>query len=568
MTELPPELRWMRVYVTGADLTESGIPTSADDVHEALRRLSVFDCLRMLGRLSANLLLASSSNSHETQQALIDAVASPAPELHRRLSELLAAGHIAFFPQQLYHLVRLSLIHGDRRPPDDFEEGRLASEFLLALFGVSDSFEGDLGDVRDADERLSWALRQTAINHSEERLTQWSFYYELFEEIWPSLDKAPDADNAFKRYTGLTITEYLTLGFAMSAGFGRSVDNGPPQGELVSSQWFSKSEISGEAIQAFLRVTARSADELRLAVADESATHGGTTFGSLALEQTPIVEGPEHRLYAPNLAALERRSTHGIFHVLAEGAVNEGSDRETYTSPFGAAFQVWAERCFERMEGNGDEPRLFADVRYGPKGQPRDTSDVVLRYERQIVAVEVVAGALRIRTLTHGDIEAFNADLEKFVFKKARQLTRRIADIQAGETREIGLDADGVGRIWPVIVTAAPFPVRAEIMQRIRRELKERQLLQAKTVAPLSILSAEELAAAESDLETSGDSFLDLLVSWKGHARTGDIYLKNFLFERGHIQKAAAHHERMFGEASRRMLAELFRGGRPPDQAN
>ena len=219
-----------------------------------------------------------------------------------------------------------------------------------------------------------------------------------------------------------------------------------------------------------------------------------------------------------------------------------------------------------RMEGGGEEPQFFNDVRYGTKKKPRDTPDVVMRYERQLVAVEVVAGVLRVRTWTHGDVDSFAADLEKLVYKKAQQLSRRIADMKDGECKKVGLDLEGVQTVWPVIVTATPFPIRPEIMQRIRRELKRRGLLRGSRgirVGPISILSAEELAGAEAHCATTGDSFLKLLTSWKSHRRTGDYYLSNFIFDGGAVDRAAKHHEEMFAEATRSMFKQIF--GKEPE---
>ena len=66
-------------------------------------------------------------------------------------------------------------------------------------------------------------------------------------------------------------------------------------------------------------------------------------------------------LYVVDFAAFERRATHGIFHLLAEGPEAEGKGRELFTTPFGAAFQIWGERCLRRAEGGNDEVRVFAD---------------------------------------------------------------------------------------------------------------------------------------------------------------------------------------------------------------
>lgn len=558
MARVPPELEWAGIHVTGAELNDSGRPVEESEIVDALKQISVYDCLSVVGQLSASLVLANGRFSRSTQQRFIDYLAVDSPELRHRLTRCLNRGQIVIFEQQLYHLGRLALLHGDLRPPDAFAQGRLGDHFLLALFGVTDLFDHDLGNGPIKDNVLRLELRQTAMGHDEERLIQWSFYYELFDRIWPSLPKAPDADEAFQRYTQLTINEYLSLGFAFSAGFQQERDEWP-LAHFVPEKWFSSLTLPESSWRSFLGVSAGSVERLREQLLAEEEELGSTTYQSLAIEKRPIIEGPNGQIYLANFAALERRATHGIFHILGEGAESEGLDRETFTSPFGAAFQRWAEGCVDRMEGGRQEPTIFADERYGSKKEPRDTPDVVLRYERQIVAMEVVAGALQIRTSTHGDLTTFARDLKKLVYKKADQLTKRIADIKDGKTAGIGLTAEGAGRFWPVIVTAAPFPVRSEVMKKIRRDLKDQGLLQDKDIGPISIISAEDLAGLEGYVETSQDSALNVISGWKAHRRTGDHFLKNYLWQQ---QKGSvptpAHHAEMFDAATTAMLKFLF----------
>ena len=527
--------------------------------------MSVYDCLSVIGQLNVSLVLANERYSRAAQGKFIDYLAADSPELRRRLHICLQRGQIAIFEQQLYHLSRLALLHGDLRPPDGFAQGRVADLFLFVLFGVTDLFDNDLGSGPIKETMLRFELRQTAMGHDEERLIQWSFYYELFDRIWPDLPKAPDADEAFKRYTQLTINEYLALGFAFSAGF-QQERNEWPLAHFVPNEWFRSLTLPESSWRSFLDVAAAPVESLREQLLAEEAELGSTTFQSLAIEKQPIIEGPNAQLYMANFAALERRATHGIFHILGEGAESEGLDRETFTSPFGAAFQKWAEDSVDRMEGGRQEPTIFADERYGSKRQPRDTPDVVLRYERQIVAMEVVAGALQIKTSTHGDLATFARDLEKLVYKKADQLTKRIADIKDEATAEIGLTAEGVTRFWPVIVTAASFPVRSEIMKKIRRELKDRDLLQGRDIGPISIVSAEDLAGLEAYVETSHESILKVISGWKSHRRTGDFSLKNYLWQQqpGATQPPG-HHSKMFDAATNEMLKFLF-GDQGPGQ--
>jgi hypothetical protein len=175
------------------------------------------------------------------------------------------------------------------------------------------------------------------------------------------------------------------------------------------------------------------------------------------------------------------------------------------------------------------------------------------------VAADVVAGPLQARTVTRGDLAAFDRDMAKLVEKKAGQLAKRVNDIMTGEARNVGLAPEGIGAIWPVIITATSFPHRPEIGPVVRQRLKKLGLLQGKLYRPLAIISAEELAAAEGAIE-GGASFLDLLREWKAHANTGDHSFKNFLIDRqpDRRQLPAEHHREMYKEAMNTMTAHVF----------
>lgn len=386
------------------------------------------------------------------------------------------------------------------------------------------------------------------------RLSAW--YYSTPRAPLPQAQ----ADAAFERFTGLSIRKFMAVGMAFSSSFA-AVHEGPVgRAWLDIDSYFAQTKLAAEDIGTFLNVSGTTLDQLRDNLAWEEEQFGATTFGALAFERTPLLMGPDSRAYLISLESLERRVTEGILHILAEGAEGEGGKREDYTSPFGKAFQQWAAACFERVnKGVKDPPKLFVDESYGPKRRSKDTPDVVLRYPRTIVAAEIVSGPMQARTMTHGDLSAFEADLVKLVDKKAKQLTKRIAEILAGEAAEIGLDAEDVGMVWPVIITATSFPVRPEIGPVIRARLKDKGFLLNRKIRPVSIITAEEIAASEGTM-VEGVSFVRLLAEWKQNAATGDHPFKNFLIfrEREQRRRPAKHHRDLYAEASRDLVGLIL----------
>jgi hypothetical protein len=148
--------------------------------------------------------------------------------------------------------------------------------------------------------------------------------------------------------------------------------------------------------------------------------------------------------------------------------------------------------------------------------------------------------------------------LEKLVYKKAKQLSNRIDDIRSGETEKIGLSPEGIARYWPVIVMAAPFPGRPTAMKADRDRIKERGWLTGRDVAPIAIVTATDLAALESFLESNDGTVLNLVRGWKSHADTGDFPLQNYLYESGSLKRTANHFREVFDRGSTDIVKRLF----------
>ena len=113
---------------------------------------------------------------------------------------------------------------------------------------------------------------------------------------------------------------------------------------------------------------------------------------------------------------------------------------------------------------------------------------MILGYDATPMFVEVVSGPLRVGTLTRGDLDDFDADLDRLVIEKARQLDTSIKDFLDGKLAIDDVDPTITRRVWPVIVTSHAFPLRDEISVAITDALGAAGYLQCERVAPLAIL--------------------------------------------------------------------------------
>ncbi len=387
----------------------------------------------------------------------------------------------------------------------------------------------------------------------DDHLPATAIHYEVYRKLLPELDPkaAKGLEAAFERHTGVSMAKFFTIGSAVEARF---INATREEGEgglvLIPSTYFSSVKVSEQDWKSFFNFVARDQKNLRCELEAEDAHYGKTTYGSLAFDRFPLFEGEPGQYVPISMPALQRRFNEGIIHILSEAAEDEKLKRTIYSSKFGLPFQELVERTLRRgVEAGGKEVPIAADVLYGSSSsKERRSSDVILGYEGNPVFVEVVSGPLRVGTLTRGDLDHFSEDLQRLVVGKAEQLDRSIADFREGKLILTGIDPLAAGKIWPVIVTSHAFPLRNEISLAVDVALQDAGPLQHPKIAPLSILSAEELFFCEGFMQR-GETFLNLISGWKRSPGSAHSF-KNYLIERGNGRAPGSDHfKRRFAEA-------------------
>jgi hypothetical protein len=538
-------------YATASELTGAR-PVREKDLAARLGGLSTADCLVAIAHLSTRLFAqARPQEGPQLQYELAGQMLGDGP-LALAVLERLRAGQITsvFFEQQLVHLARLVILHADRRPRDGFDDGRLLGEWAKCLLDVGDLLDPAL-DILDDEQRLPWELRQCALNHHEDQMPSSALHHEVYRVLWPARTSAryQQVNEAFQRHTTMTIGDYFTIGAAVLARLAVRGSGEPTVLPAIEpAEYFSAASIDPVAWQAFLALTARDPDGLREELLAEQQTYGTTTYGSLTFERYPLVK-IENGVYVPvSMNSLQRRVSEGVFHLLRDAATSEGHDLRRYSSRFGRVFQEFVEQTLRRGVAFGShEIPIVADINYGTAARTRDSTDVILAYERNPVFVEVVSGPLLVATITRGDLASFEKDADKLVVEKARQLDESIAAFFTGDLVLPGVDPATVSRVWPVIVTSHPFPHRELITRTVEALVRNAGHLRAERVAGLAIVSAEELFFCEGFMQ-QGATFLALIRGWKSGPHP-DLSFKNHLIELGNGRAPISEHcERRFAE--------------------
>jgi hypothetical protein len=416
---------------------------------------------------------------------------------------------------------------------------------------VTDLLDADL-DIEDPVQRTAWEIRQCCLNNHEDQLPVTAIHHEVYRAIWPELEdeRAREVEDAFARHAGMPIADYFTVGAAVLARFLTRGANEEGAPGINPAQAFAQAAMARETWEAFFTLTARDPDALRDELIDEAGHYGESTYSSLTFERFPLVE-IEPGLFLPlSMASLRRRVSQGVYHILKDAAVADERDPHYYSSVFGLAFQESAERTLRRgVDLERSSATITADVTYGPRSQRRRSSDVILKYERNPVFVEVVSGPLHAATTTQGNLKSFASDVDRLVVEKTRQLDRCIRDFFNNDLELPAIDPAIVGHVWPVLVMSHTFPHADYTLKVVDDLIREKKYLQHERVGELAIISAEELFFCEGFMQI-GTSFLALVRGWKS-GPMANVSLKNYLIALGHGRAPGSEHfVRRFAEAN------------------
>ncbi|HWF49863.1 MAG TPA: hypothetical protein VG294_04370 [Solirubrobacteraceae bacterium] len=546
-------LDWASVYWTHEELF--GTRMTETELVEILRQIAIDDCLEALARLSC-MVEGSGVVDRDRQIQILRRIGFSSETEEQLIARLQSAGQrpsrMLFFPQQVVHLTRLAIQHCDRRPRDRFDSGKLASLFVEAIFGVTDLFREELKNATP-EGAMSFVLRQLGLMSRAETLYLFSRYYELLVKLWPTVIESNGVFEpavAFKKFTGLTIEQYFTMGFGVYTRFLNHVNNQtePEEFALQPDRYFGDTLLNEADWRRFLSLLSGTPDSLRASLNEEDANYGPTRYRSHSFDRCPLVEINDGLIVPTSFAALERAVTEGVFWLLADAAESQGLRREAFTSPFGKVFERFAQEALERIAAREPEPpKTFRDFSYGSKRERALSSDISIVYPNEAIFVEIVTGRPNVATETRGDIRSFWGDVERLIAKKARQLRRCWNDFFIfGRLKFDGTGPASIRTVWPVLVLIEGFPLMpplfGEILQKLRGENWP------KGAPALTLIDADELGALE-ELVERGWTTRDVIRHWKRDAP--QLPLTNWLAQTPGLSHGRLGHASWYEESFR-----------------
>ena len=554
-----PASRYVRTFLTYTEL--GGDPVDEAWIVSRLQKMSAYDCLQAIGRLSCMVDAAPLGDPNQ-QLRIMERLGWP-QAVRDRVEPILRSngGRTLFFPQQLVHLSRLAALHADPRPMDNFGKHALVDDFIQCVLGVTELLGEDGVDLELEANQVSWILRQTTINERQDSVAMWARYYDIFVRTWDQVatPEAFDAAAAFEEFASISIPHWLSTGFAFYALFLRYGTLDSEDFFVVPGDGFSETSMQRAEWEAFLELTAVTLEECRARIVAEHERLGPTIYRCQSFEERPLlrVPGDAERIFPLALDSLERHITEGIFWILSDAAMDKSLPREHFTGAFGQVFEEWVQRAFERAIPPIGVQRVHRAKPYaGPDGDV-DSTDVIIDYEPDVVFVEVVAKRPQAATLTRGDYASFGQDLEMGILKKAKQLDRNVADFRSGRLVVGGMDPNRITRIFPVILSIEGFPSMPPIPMVIAERIKAKGLLC--DLPSVALVSAEELAAIEAFME-QGVSFLELLRGWKLDSGLAGLPFSNYIDMSPGLKSKLGHRAIYQGECWDQLTSSI-RGG-------
>jgi hypothetical protein len=252
-----------------------------------------------------------------------------------------------------------------------------------------------------------------------------------------------DITSAFRSLTGLTVEEFVFIGFWIWAVKTQKQLDRP----FFHMDDFVLPEVpllAPDKMCAFFGRTSASYDAFRRAAARVSAAGAEhAEYAANQLEWTPIIRTQSDLCVLPIARFLIQRVTTGVFYDLIE---THGRD---FAGPFGLIVQDYVG---DLLHSTYDASQVVPEFKYGPHN--RDSIDWIVVEGDQAVLLECKTRRLQLPTKVTGETDLLRRDLEDVV-KGLRQLHRFREDVLAGVAGTERLR--GLRELVPVVVVFDPF---------------------------------------------------------------------------------------------------------------
>jgi hypothetical protein len=537
-------LEYGRAYVLSEDIFPNRLsPDSLPNILQHLDRVRTM----IYAAKAAWIIEDQGPFNRKIQYTLADRVL---PDIRKPLAfwQLRFPYKVLFFHTQFLVLMKFICLHS--RPRDD--SGKLTSADLFkigtALFGVTDLIARESERIhsslseRDRVERIAIELVTGAHLIRKQRLlldVVRSKYLYVHQHQEAACNPPPDfieINNPFEETTGLTIQFFFEIGLAVVFYYLRFRDleiSEYPAGDFIvlnARKWLADTKIPTEIIDRFINFLSIGLDDLKSQISEEDKRSLGYDF--LVIKERPLLRIWDDSCLPFSFEFLCERLTTGVYWAIFD-KLKEFGDEEKFSRYNGYLFEKYVAQLLKEIHDRDvkdKERKYFADTPFRIGKQEYKTPDAVLIGNDYIILIEATASRIKAySTIARGIREAFVEDCEKIVFKKAAELDGFIQLLRGNQVIINGETLDGSKKIYPVIVAIEEFPRIPPLDDYILQEISKRGLLNFLDLAPLSIVSIEDI----EDVNLRNSLLLRIVLDeWQSSGRFPYTSLSVFLHDR------------------------------------
>jgi len=538
------------LFVTHKEAFGQVIPL--DSIQSMLKGINLHECLRVLVPISLALDVHGHGNPH-LQQYVARKVLPPQvstvvlPLLSRRPQQAVCC------KQQVLTLMKLSFLNCPSDSGARFEEDRETKErfFRECLLGILDHLDGeefieDLESITslDAQERklTGLVLRLESLQLHEQYRYALPRHYELFIEIPQRRElkghpNAIDFEQLFREATGLGLRPYLYLGLTLVARY-QAIDFTKSslswQDILIDpGRWFPSAVPPGE-VERFWSNLALDTDGFRRALQAESSDMDHLFHSFLTFERWPLYMSKPDTCLPLDLSFLRHKISSGLFWQIDSYLLSKDqADWREFREFFGGLFQAYVSDLLSRAIPTRSPlvQRLFLDLKYD-KPEKRASDAILIDFIEGTRAVLIDAKGKRpkkVPTYIRGDIESYDQDICEIVLRSAQQIDRVIKDFEAGQFGLGQFTFGDIDYLYPLVVAPQPIPQMVLLGKRIEETVARSGFLARREVAPIQVVSIEELEMIAALMQSEGYCFSSILRDKLASRRFRHAPMKDFL---------------------------------------
>lgn len=405
---------------------------------EALNLISKYktkDILRMSSRIS--------SIQHELYEPF-----RPNPSANQSVIEMIRTTTAAN-PSALSFLCKISILNGnDHRRIKIFDRDNVLFQYYWNLFTP---LLNAVIDIDDASTKISQygllgllPLVSDQLPFQEPFKNQAARFYALIEMIpnrMSGLTYSPS--KRFMDITGLSISEFMTIGFAFiiktieSNGIIRLDKNLIDDCETITE----------EKVNLFLKQTKADYKQFRDISECQSKESKLERYAFNPLCRKPIIECQDGDLVIPVVQMLQLKITWGIYYILLD------ADPNVFPRNFGLIFEKYVGILLEEMTGTTN---LLAEQTIRQKSEFRGPADWMWLVEKDLVLVESKKSMLTLNAKTLKNSEDIESNIRNTIGDAAKQLRKNIMRLKEGIFQIPNYNRDN-SKIFPLSITLGDF---------------------------------------------------------------------------------------------------------------